>query len=230
MAPLDRLRRWGQGGDDAVEATGYGVDDRAAEEALRARLADDPNDTEAFDALADLVRRHAAEGHEAPEGDDVQRAVNDAVWALAEEIAQNGRAWYPLIELARLSIDDDREVALRRLATAADRDAAGLALAQGLSMLREAGHPDDALSLGVGHWRPREHDLEAGRQLVEAAIETGRHGEARRHLEAMAAHPDKDRVHRLTEELERSIARAERTGVVDVRDQGGSRWGFLNRK
>ena len=90
--------------------------------------------------------------------------------------------------------------------------------------------PEDALNLGVGHWRPREHDPEAGRQLVEAAIETGRHGEARRHLEAMAAHPETERVRRLTEELEKSIARAERTGVVDVRDPGQSRWGFLNRK
>ena len=58
-----------------------------------------------------------------------------------------------------------------RLSTAADRDPTGVALAQGLAMLRQTGHADDALGLGVGHWRPREHDVDAGRQLIEASIE-----------------------------------------------------------
>jgi hypothetical protein len=226
MAPLDRLRRRGQA-EDGDRPSGYGSGERSAEEALRARLAEDPNDIAAFDALADLVRRHAAEGHEDAAGHqagDTQREADDAVWALAEEIAQNGRAWYPLIELARLSIDDDREIALRRLGTAAERDTSGAALAQGLAMLREAGHPDDALNLGVGHWRPREHDIDAGRQLVEAAVEAGRLSEARRHLDAMASHPQQDLVQSAREELEKRIARAERGGA-GPRHEGGRRGG-----
>jgi hypothetical protein len=223
MAPLDRLRRGGTAERDHEEdQTGNGTEDRPAEESLRARLSEDPNDIEAFDALADLVRRHAAEGlenaaegHEHLEGypaRDPQREADDAVWALAEEVAQNQRAWYPLIELARLSIENDREMALRRLATAAERDPSGTALASGLAMLRQSGHADDALGLGVGHWRPREHDVEAGRELVEAAVEAGRLAEARRHLEAMHAHPEQGRVQKLRQELERRIDRAERGG------------------
>lgn len=212
MAPLDRLWRRDQE-NEGERPSGYGSGERTAEEALRARLHDDPNDIEAFDALAELVRRHAAEGHEDMEqGEDPQRAANDAVWALAEEIAQQQRAWYPLIELARLSIDDDREVALRRLATASDRDPSGTALAYSLDMLRRNGHSDDALGLGVGHWRPREHDPEAGRHLVEAAIEAGRLGEAKRHLEAMTSHPDTAKVTKIRADLEKRIARAERGG------------------
>jgi hypothetical protein len=222
--------------------------DRVEEDALRTRLSGDPNDSQAFDRLAQLVRISAAEGHRSG---DPQREADDAVWALAEEIARSGRAWYPLIELGRLSIDDDREASLRRLSIAAERDHTGEALAQGLAMLREAGHPADALNLGVGHWRPREHVVAAGRQLIEAAIEAGRHGEARRHLDALAAHPDQAGVEKLRRELEKRMAQADRdtgtipriTGVpggsagsggsggsVDVRDQRGTGLlGFLRR-
>jgi hypothetical protein len=200
-----------------------GVDtivDAAEEARLWAQLKDDPNDVTAFARLAELVRRRAGEGHEAG---DQQRAADDAVWALAEELAHSGRAWYPLIELARLSVHDDREAALRRLATAAERDPSGHALATGLQMLREAHLPDEALGLGVGHWRPREHDLEAGRQLVEAAVEAGRKADARRHLAALSQHPDVGRVQVLRAQLERRIAEElAKTGgipVVDVRER-----------
>jgi hypothetical protein len=191
--------------------------DAAREDRLRLRLHDDPNDEQAFGELAEIVRRRAAEGH-IPEGRlgqpvppaDPERAANDAVWALAEEMAGNPRAWHPLTELARLSIRDDREGALRRLGTAAERDPSGRALVEGLAMLREAGLPDEALGLGVGHWRPREHDVEAGRHLVQAAVEAGRMGEARRHLDALGLHPDQGRVAPLRAELEREINLAER--------------------
>lgn len=176
------------------------------EAALRNRLYDDPNDEPAFRDLAGIVRRRAAEGH--TEGDP-RRAEDDAVWALAEEMAGNHRAWYPLIELARLSVHEDRDGALRRLGTAAERDHSGRALAEGLSMLRDAGLPGDALGLGVGHWRPREHDVEAGRHLVHAAVDAGRMGEARRHLEALSMHPDQGRVAPLRAELEREITLAD---------------------
>jgi hypothetical protein len=222
MAPLDRLRRRGQAEDEQGSEAGR----RSTEEALRARLSEDPNDVEAFDELAEIVRKLAVEDHGHAEShpvEDPQREANDAVWALAEEIAQNGRAWYPLVELARLSIDDDREVALRRLSTAADRHPTGVALAQGLAMLRQTGHADDALGLGVGHWRPREHDVEAGRQLIEASIEAGRLAEARRHLEAMTAHPDTARVGRLRSELEKRLSKAERGGAGPRPDPGGRR-------
>ncbi|MEJ5945688.1 hypothetical protein WDZ17_10335 [Pseudokineococcus basanitobsidens] len=190
----------------AKRSSGHGHPDDRREDALRARLHEDPNDESAFVELAGIVRRRAAENH--AEGDP-RRAEDDAVWALAEEMAGSSRAWYPLLELGRLSIHDDREGAMRRLATAAERDATGGALAQALSILREEGLPGDALGLGVGHWRPREHRIDAGVQLVHAAVEAGRVSEARRHLEAMSLHPDSARVEVVQAELERVIAGAE---------------------
>ncbi|MFP5335759.1 MAG: hypothetical protein ACLGIV_10645 [Actinomycetes bacterium] len=180
--------------------------DAAEEVRLRRRLHDDPNDEPAFARLADIVRRRAAEGH--VDGDP-QRAAADAVWALSEELAGNHRAWHPLIELARLSIHEDREGALRRLGTAAERDPTGRALAEGVAMLREVGMPSEALNLGVGHWRPREHTYEAGRHLVHAAVEAGRIGEARRHLAALEEHPEQERLGAVRAELERAIAEAD---------------------
>jgi hypothetical protein len=197
-----------------------------AEAELRGRLAEDPNDIKAFSELAAIVRGLAAEHHTE---DDPQRAADDAVWALAEEVARSPRAWYPLVELARLSIDEDRELALRRLATASERDAEGKGLAMGLAMLREAGHSGDALGLGVGHWRPAEHTVEAGRQLIKAAIEAGRLSEARRHLNALAGHPDQAQVEAALAELATLIAEAESIGpvattggirLVDLREAG----------
>jgi hypothetical protein len=112
---------------------------------LRARLLDDPNDRVAFAELAEIVRAHAAEGHE---GESRPRAAADAEWALAEELAHNSRAWYPLIELARLSVHDDLDAAQRRLGTAVERDPTGRALTEALAMLRRENMLDAALSLG----------------------------------------------------------------------------------
>jgi hypothetical protein len=173
---------------------------------------------------------------------DQHRAADDAVWALAEELAHSGRAWYPLIEMARLSVHDDREAALRRLGTAAERDPGGMALATGVHMLREADMPGEALNLGVGHWRPREHVLDAGREVVQAAVEAGRPQDARRHLEAIGQRPDADAdaARALQVELEPLVAAAEegRTVVslpqiVDLREAerspGQRIRGFLRR-
>src|SRR5690554_4266280 len=84
------------------------------EDALRTMLAEDPNNVRAFKALAEIVRGHAAGVRvddedpltADPTDDERQRAADLAVWALAEELAGHPRAWYPLIELARLSLDD----------------------------------------------------------------------------------------------------------------------------
>lgn len=186
------------------------------EDALRAVLAENPNDARAFRALAEIVRRRAAEvGTDgdpltAPQDDvEKQKRADLAVWSLGEELAGNPRAWYPLVELARLSITDDHEGAMRRLGTAADRDESGHALAEGLVVLREAGMPVEALGLGVGHWRVKEHVPEVGRQLVLAAIEADRTAEARHHLRALEMHPDRGAAERLRNELELAVAQAE---------------------
>lgn len=226
MGGLDRLRRRIQEaslrGGSGTPRDGSGTDDEVL---LRERLSQDPNDIEAFARLAEVVRGRAIEGHGADSIAELDRdrAADDAVWALAEELAWSGRAWYPLVELARLSIEDDREAALRRLGTAAERDPSGRALASGLRMLREAGHPADALSLGLGHWRSAEHDVEAGRELVEAAVEADRPAEARRYLDALLAHPDQARVEQLRPDLERLVQAGGRPRVVDVRSERGSR-------
>jgi len=163
MGGLDRLRRrihvTAQRGASGTSRDGLGVDDEGL---LRERLSQDPNDIEAFARLAEVVRRHAIEGHGADSVAELDRtrAADDAVWAL---------------------------------------------------------------SLGLGHWRPAEHDVEAGRELVEAAVEADRPADARRHLDALLAHPDQARVAELRPELERLVAGGGRPRVVDVRSERGSR-------
>ncbi|MGL5858034.1 MAG: hypothetical protein ACRC35_06450 [Angustibacter sp.] len=184
IGPLRGLRR--------ALLTAPGESDDSAEIALRARLTENPNDADAFLALSEIVRRHAAEGHR--DAGRRPRAVADAEWALAEELAQRPQAWYPLIELARLSLREDPEGAQRRLSIAAEREPTGRGLAESLAMLRREGMPELALSLGVGYWRPRDHVPMVGRELVQAAAEAGRIAEARRHLDALAERPDADVV------------------------------------
>lgn len=195
--------------------------DTIHEDAVRATLQENPNDAKAFAALAEIVRRHAAEtaGDRDPLTAHVdeaatRRAADLAVWALAEELAGHPRAWYPLIELARLSVDDDREGAMRRLATATERDPSGTALAEGLIVLREAGLPVEALGLGVGHWRVKDHDPAVGRHLALAALAAERPAEARHHLDALRLHPDHAAVESIRAELEPAIDRAERRATT----------------
>ena len=195
--------------------------DTLHEDALRSVLSDDPNNERAFSALAEIVRRRAA--GTGPDDDPLtatledpekQRAADLAVWALGEELAGNPRAWYPLIEVARLSVHDDREGMLRRLTTAAERDPSGQALVVSLQLLREVGMAVVALSLGVGHWRPREHDPENARQLVLAAIEAGRTFDAKQHLAALDLYPDQKAIRSLRAELEQLITAAEANPVA----------------
>jgi AcrR family transcriptional regulator len=228
MALMQRLRRLIHGptsassvGERHPSPSAPRRGDTIHEDALRAQLADDPNNIEAFSALAEIVRRHAAEG---PGEQDPLRDTEDeptvaeqrsqaedlAVWALAEEIGGNPRGWYPLLELGRLSLAEDPEGAVRRFTTAAERDPEGRALAEGLAILRDAGMPVEALGLGVGHWRVREHTPEVARHLVRAALEADRPFEAKQHLRSLAMYPNGDEVARLTEELEQEIAESER--------------------
>jgi hypothetical protein len=187
--------------------------DSGTEGALRDRLAEDPNDAVAFAELAEIVRRHAAAGHGpgAPSVNSPESratGADDAVWALAEELAHSPRAWFPLVELARLSVADDLDGAVRRLSIASDRDPSGQALMEGLLVLREAGQNDAALSLGTGHWRPAEHKPEVGREMVLAALSAGRLGEAKRHRAALMTNPDSSKSSGLAADLERMIAKA----------------------
>jgi len=190
--------------------------DTLHEDALRSMLADDPNNERAFRALAEIVRRRAGDSMDehdplaAPVDENERQQAGDlAVWALAEEFAGNPRGWYPLVELARLSVHDDHDATIRRLVTAADRDPSGHALAAGLQLLLDAGMPVEALGLGVGHWRAREHDPEVARQMVQAAIEADRPLEAKQYLAALDQRDDAGRLTDLRAELAQTIADAE---------------------
>ncbi len=230
MGALDRIRRRLAGSRPPAQRRPAAAPPAVATPAQEARLwsilREDPNDAESFHALAEIVRRRAEEGHESG---DPRKAADDAVWALAEELAHSPRAWYPLIELGRLSVHDEREQGLRRLATASDRDATGCALAKAVQVLREEGMPAEALGLGVGHWHLKEHEVEVGRQLVLAAAEAGRPTDARRTLDAMAAHPEAEKVAAVRGELQRVVEDAERARaagpasgsipVIDVREK-----------
>ncbi|MDM7831494.1 hypothetical protein [Cellulomonas edaphi] len=193
--------------------------DTLHEDALRSMLSDDPNNERAFAALAEIVRRRAADSSqdddpltaEGAETSEREHAADLAVWALGEELAGNPRAWYPLIEVARLSVRDDHEGTLRRLRTAAERDPSGRALVEALALLRGADAPVDALGLGVGYWHPKDHDPEVARHLVLAAIEAGRPLEAKQHIGALDLYRSQKDVAELREELVRLAAQAEQT-------------------
>jgi hypothetical protein len=88
-----------------------------------------------------------------------------------------------------------------------------LALVAGLDLLRSKGEPGEAFNLGVGHWRVRDHVPQVGRHLVLAALESGREADARKHLTALAGHPDTDTVAELMPELHAAF---DAHGVADA--------------
>ena len=190
----------GDAGNDRQHAhRSHLATDDPAEVELRDRLEDDPNDIGAFNSLAELVRTSGEQARAAdPLTADAPHAepqsADLAVWALAEELAGRPNAWYPLIELGRLSVHDDLDGALRRLGAACAREETGLALAEALWVLREAGQPVAADSLATAHWDPASHVAAAGRQVVLAALESERLEDAARFLDLLSARDDEDSV------------------------------------
>lgn len=189
-------------------------EDGPREKVLRSVLVEDPNNVDAFRELAELVRRRA-EGEEPVdpliaehEPQDRHVSADVAIWALAEELAGNPRAWFPLVELGRLSLEEDRDGAMRRFAAACEREDTGLALAEAVRTLRAAELPADGLGVGVGHWSPRENLPETGRQIVLAALEADRPLDARRHLRQLAEREDAETA-AVVAELEPLVAAAE---------------------
>ncbi|MCF2706367.1 hypothetical protein I6E29_03690 [Arcanobacterium haemolyticum] len=182
MAFLDILRQLLKHEDTAAR-----LEARAGE--LRGALQNNPNDVGAFDELAQLVRDAGESAQPADpltaDTADITVSADLALWSLAEEIGASPDAWYPLVELARLSVENDREGALRRLGVAADRDNSGAALAAGIRVLREADLANDALSFGTGRWVPGDHSFAAGEEIVRAAIEAGKTDVAERYLDVL---------------------------------------------
>lgn len=203
MGIIDRLR--GKPSDEPSDAQ---ESNTTEESELRRRLHADPNDREALLALAELLATPVTEEIADPltaSSTPATAAVNrqTALWALAEDYAGNPQAWVPLIELARLVVDDDEEGALKRLTTACDRETTGKALAQSIAMLLETGLTSQALSLGVAKWSPATHDVEAGLQLVRAALEAKDANRARELVSRLGdAHPDAPEVEALEQRIE----------------------------
>ncbi|WP_182049143.1 hypothetical protein [Changpingibacter yushuensis] len=200
MAFLDLLRQLLKHTEESAQATAQ----RA--EGLRAQLQADPNDVEAFEELAQLVRDMDRQSEPvdpltADTSSRIPITADLALWALAEEIGASPHAWYPLVELARLSVDSDREGALRRVSVAADRDPTGKALAAGIRVLRDADLPHDALNLGLGRWRPGTQVFEAGEQVVRAAIESGHVAEASAYLSELTLEGHEGEVASLEEAI-----------------------------
>lgn len=199
----------------------------AAEEELRDRLAEDPNDQQTFDALAKVVlaRTEAGERPDPLTSDvDLSAEERHAVWALAEELAGQPKAWLPLIVLARLSLESDHEGAMRRLNAACERETTGLALTHSLAMLRDAGALNDAVSFGVARWELASRTVAAGQEVVLAALEAGRVHEARRLFDTLMTTSGSPRladVEELLEVAERDDA-AEREAAAAENPNAGA--------
>ena len=172
------------------DATHHGEDtpqiQRAVE--LRDELSNDPNNIAAFEELASIIKNAENDRNPADPltGEKVTAETSEPttdpeliLYALSEEIGSDPRAWYPLVQLARLSGGNDAESARRFLETAADRDESGLALAEGVKLLRETGQHDAAIQLGLGRWQPQTQMPTVGEELVNAALEANKIDEAR---------------------------------------------------
>lgn len=188
MAFLDILKQLMQV-DGSVD-TETGTVARGIE--LREILNDDPNDIAAFQELAEIVegaaQSSAVEDPLTAEHELSDNRANLAMWSLAEELSGRPTAWYPLVELARLSVASDIEGANRRLNTAIDRDTTGRALGEAIKILRDAGYADAGVSVGIAHWNPAEHKFAAGEQIVMAAVDAEKPEVAARHFATLDKH------------------------------------------
>lgn len=153
---------------------------------LREGLSEDPNDIASFEELAGIVRKLGAERPVADpltaDSTNEEMAADLILWSLAEDLASDSRAWYPQLQLAKLSVDDDPEAAVRLLENAADREEQGLALAAGIKILRDAGQADSAQQLGLGRWNVETNDIAVAEQLIGAALDAGKPTEAERYI------------------------------------------------
>ncbi len=183
--------------------------DVVQEDALRAQLADDPNNQLAFNALLELVVRNCAD--EGSENEDPLNALQDeanyaekrtmSAWALAEEFSGHPRAWFPLTELARLSIDVDPDEAIRRLTAAIARDPHGEALAVAVKLLAENDRSHEAYNIAMGHWKSREHIPAAGVAVVRAALLSEKQTEAEAALTELLGHASAAEISEIDPEL-----------------------------
>ncbi|MFY9262832.1 MAG: hypothetical protein GX483_07095 [Actinomycetaceae bacterium] len=174
-----------------------GLVERAIE--LREHLAHDPNDQVAFAELADLVRDLGATDTPAdPLTADAQSSAEDnarlVLWSLAEELASDSRAWNPLIQLAKLTLGDDLESAVRYLTTAVTREDTGLALASAIKILRLAGYTDAAVQFGLGKWNANTHISQVGEEMIATALARGKVARARKYFELMEQAGLEDRI------------------------------------
>lgn len=210
MAFIDLLKQLLQGDSDDIvtEDVARGVE-------LRETLNDNPNDIGSFQELSELVNdaareRATVEDPLTADHDDTgpESQAELAMWSLAEELSAKPSAWYPLIELARLSVDSDYEGANRRLTTAVQRDDTGRALGEAIKVLRGADLADAGMALGIGHWDPENQKFAAGEQLILAAIDAKRPDEARRFLTTLTEYAKsgehEDRVAFLASLIERA--------------------------
>lgn len=156
------------------------------EDELRERLANDPNDKQAFAALVELVLEHVAceqDGSVDPlSGGNINMERSNqkkmTQWALAEEFSGHPQAWSPLLVLARQSINEEPDEAFRRINAAIERDPSGLALTESIAILLNRGHEREAFNQARGHWQPRSHLPEAGVAVVRSALRSGQPEEA----------------------------------------------------
>ncbi|SDU81515.1 hypothetical protein [Arcanobacterium phocae] len=165
--------------------------DRAGQ--LRVDLDSDPNNQEAFEELISLIRKLGQSSPTADPltADDVQHRktpVKLVLLALSEDLASDSRAWYPLIQLAKITIDDDPAAAVHQIEVAAAREESGRALAEGIHLLVEADQPDTAMQVGMGRWNPENDIPDVGIELIKAAVETGKISDAQRFLTALEQH------------------------------------------
>lgn len=179
------------------------------EDALRALLADDPNNANAFKALVDVVARNCSfetsenqdplHGNQHDDADAQNRRVS--LWALAEEYSGHPKAWRPLVELARLSIELEPSEALRRLQAAVARDASGEALAEAVKLYVEKDRAAEAYNLAIGQWKAREHVPEAGVAIVRAAVLSEKQLEADIALRELLQHATPEEIAEIDPEL-----------------------------